>query len=169
VQRSRPAHGRPSHHRCPLRHCNTLFPPSQSLVPVRRHGTNSRPSFRKPSQPRAWQGTNPITQRSANQNTNGVVNAPRPSQPAPALSGETITPMRHLNDRMMYLLANLSVGFTRAEIVPKATSNVPCPGAAGSHYAEERREVHRRALGHQSRSNRDALRLQDGQEGPSSK
>ncbi|KAF2441913.1 hypothetical protein P171DRAFT_366245 [Karstenula rhodostoma CBS 690.94] len=60
---------------------------------------------KKPSQPRAWQGTNPITQRSANQNTNGVVNAPRPSQPASALSGE---PMRHLNDRMMYLLANLS-------------------------------------------------------------
>ncbi|KAL5377198.1 hypothetical protein PMIN02_011593 [Paraphaeosphaeria minitans] len=63
---------------------------------------------KKPSQPRAWQGTNPITQRSANQNTNGVVNPPRPSQPASALSGETITPMRHLNDRMMYLLANLS-------------------------------------------------------------
>ncbi|KAL1612534.1 poly(A)-binding protein binding protein [Paraconiothyrium brasiliense] len=57
---------------------------------------------------KAWQGTNPITQRSTNQNTNGVVNASRPSQPASALSGETITPMRHLNDRMMYLLANLS-------------------------------------------------------------
>ncbi|KAF2262264.1 hypothetical protein CC78DRAFT_545921 [Lojkania enalia] len=65
---------------------------------------------RKPPPQKAWtQGTNPITQRPASiNNSNGVVNTPKPSQNLSALAGETASPMRHLNDRMMFLLANLS-------------------------------------------------------------
>ncbi|KAF2117516.1 hypothetical protein BDV96DRAFT_489185 [Lophiotrema nucula] len=64
----------------------------------------------KPPAQKAWtQGTNPITQRSSNiNNSNGVVNAPKPPQNSLAFTGETASPMRHLNDRMMFLLANLS-------------------------------------------------------------
>lgn len=63
---------------------------------------------RKPPAPRAWsQGTNPITQRPTNSTpTNGVATT---AKPAATATGETATPMRHLSDRMMYLLANLTV------------------------------------------------------------
>ena len=63
---------------------------------------------RKSPAPKAWsQGTNPITQRPTNPTpSNGVAAAPKPST---SLSRETATPMRHLSDRMMYLLANLTV------------------------------------------------------------
>ncbi|KAF2710622.1 hypothetical protein K504DRAFT_266615 [Pleomassaria siparia CBS 279.74] len=65
---------------------------------------------RKPPPQKAWtQGTNPITQRLSNaSNLNGVANNPKSAQNPPALSGETITPMRHMNDRMMFLLANMT-------------------------------------------------------------
>ncbi|KAK1908390.1 hypothetical protein P3342_009239 [Pyrenophora teres f. teres] len=65
---------------------------------------------RKPPAKTAWtQGTNPLTQRPTSTATsNGAVNSPKPSQSSPASSGETPTPMRHLSDRMMYLLANLT-------------------------------------------------------------
>ncbi|PZD29424.1 PBP1, Protein interacting with poly(A)-binding protein [Pyrenophora tritici-repentis] len=65
---------------------------------------------RKPPAKTAWtQGTNPLTQRPTSTATsNGAVNSPKPSQTSPASSGETPTPMRHLSDRMMYLLANLT-------------------------------------------------------------
>ncbi|KAI1534463.1 SM-ATX domain containing protein [Pyrenophora tritici-repentis] len=64
----------------------------------------------KPPAKTAWtQGTNPLTQRPTSTATsNGAVNSPKPSQTSPASSGETPTPMRHLSDRMMYLLANLT-------------------------------------------------------------
>ncbi|KAH6639856.1 hypothetical protein C7974DRAFT_389311 [Boeremia exigua] len=60
---------------------------------------------RKPPAPKAWsQGTNPITQRPSNPApTNGAAASPKPAAPR-----ETATPMRHLSDRMMYLLANLT-------------------------------------------------------------
>ncbi|PSN68590.1 hypothetical protein BS50DRAFT_571836 [Corynespora cassiicola Philippines] len=67
---------------------------------------------RKPPQKAAWtSGNNPITQRPTNNNSpapNGAINAPKPSHTPAAVSGETISPMRHLNDRMMFLLVNLS-------------------------------------------------------------
>ncbi|KAF2635826.1 PAB1 binding protein-like protein [Massarina eburnea CBS 473.64] len=63
---------------------------------------------KKPPQPRAWQGTNPITQRPSNANSNGVANTSRPSQAPAPLSGESASPVKHLSDRMYYLLANLS-------------------------------------------------------------
>ncbi|KAF2846317.1 PAB1 binding protein-like protein [Plenodomus tracheiphilus IPT5] len=64
----------------------------------------------KPLPQKAWtQGTNPITQRSSTPVTsNGVAAPARPQHNTAAPSGETVTPMRHLNDRMMYLLANLT-------------------------------------------------------------
>lgn len=66
---------------------------------------------RKPPPQKAWtQGTNPITQRPSNPPTpNGVANTPKPAQHATTPSGEAGQPMRHLSDRMMYLLANLTV------------------------------------------------------------
>lgn len=69
-------------------------------------------SQRKNTTQKAWTQGNPITQRSSNaNNSNGVVNASKPT-PAPqnltTSSGETQSPMKHLNDRMMFLLANLA-------------------------------------------------------------
>ncbi|KAF2004854.1 hypothetical protein P154DRAFT_425781 [Amniculicola lignicola CBS 123094] len=65
---------------------------------------------RKPSVPKAWtQGTNPLTQRSTNYNNSNGVNTPKPSQNAHlAFVGESPSPMKHLSDRMMFLLANLT-------------------------------------------------------------
>ncbi|KAF1839213.1 hypothetical protein BDW02DRAFT_487487 [Decorospora gaudefroyi] len=66
---------------------------------------------RKPPVKTAWtQGTNPLTQRPTNPApSNGVINTSRPSQSSTgAPSAETGSPMRHLSDRMMYLLANLT-------------------------------------------------------------
>ncbi|KAF2471641.1 uncharacterized protein BDR25DRAFT_324831 [Lindgomyces ingoldianus] len=65
---------------------------------------------RKPPAQKAWtQGTNPITQRPSNlSNSNGVVNTPKPAPNSSTLSGETASPMKHMNDRMMYLLASLT-------------------------------------------------------------
>ncbi|KAF2651361.1 hypothetical protein K491DRAFT_607077 [Lophiostoma macrostomum CBS 122681] len=62
-----------------------------------------------PAAQKAWtQGTNPIIQRPSNPNSsNGVVNTPKPAQNPSSLPSESASPMRHLNDRMMYLLANL--------------------------------------------------------------
>ncbi|KAH7084831.1 PAB1 binding protein-like protein [Paraphoma chrysanthemicola] len=63
----------------------------------------------KPPQ-KAWtQGTNPITQRPSNPPaSNGATTAPKPSPNSTASPGEAGVPMRHLSDRMMYLLANLT-------------------------------------------------------------
>jgi hypothetical protein len=74
---------------------------------VKRHA-DPCVACRKSPAPKAWsQGTNPITQRPTNPTpSNGVATAPKPSA---SLSRETATPMRHLSDRMMYLLANLTV------------------------------------------------------------
>lgn len=65
---------------------------------------------RKPPPQKAWtQGTNPITQRSSTPVTsNGAAAPAKPQHNSTLPSGETATPMRHLNDRMMYLLANLT-------------------------------------------------------------
>ncbi|OCK81729.1 hypothetical protein K432DRAFT_8142 [Lepidopterella palustris CBS 459.81] len=67
---------------------------------------------RKPPTQRAWtQGTNPITQRLSNPNSNGVVNASKPAPNPQSLvvpSGETASPMRHMSDRMTFLLANFT-------------------------------------------------------------
>ncbi|KAF2740625.1 hypothetical protein EJ04DRAFT_424491 [Polyplosphaeria fusca] len=65
---------------------------------------------RKPQPQKAWtQGTNPLIQRPSNvNNSNGVVNTPKPSQNSLALSGATASPNRHMSDRMMFLLAQLS-------------------------------------------------------------
>jgi hypothetical protein len=90
------------------RHC-TLASGITVPIPCPWIAADSTLLLRKPPPPRAWQGTNPITQRPTNPTSNGVASAPRPSQNAGAFSGETASPMRHLNDRMMFLLANLSV------------------------------------------------------------
>ncbi|KAF2622234.1 hypothetical protein BU25DRAFT_452165 [Macroventuria anomochaeta] len=73
----------------------------------RKPGSPIDAAQRKPPAPKAWSlGTNPITQRPSNPTpTNGVTNTPKLSA---SVSGETATPMRHLSDRMMYLLANLT-------------------------------------------------------------
>jgi hypothetical protein len=66
---------------------------------------------RKPPAKTAWtQGTNPITQRPTHSPTpNGAANSPKPPQSSTAASADNASPMRHLSDRMMYLLANLTV------------------------------------------------------------
>ena len=66
---------------------------------------------RKPPAKSAWtQGTNPITQRPTHSPTpNGAVNSPKPPQSSTAASADSVSAMRHLSDRMMYLLANLTV------------------------------------------------------------
>ncbi|EMD60139.1 hypothetical protein COCSADRAFT_40571 [Bipolaris sorokiniana ND90Pr] len=73
----------------------------------RKPGSPSEGSQRKQPAKTAWtQGTNPLTQRPTNPSpSNGLVNSPKPT---PTPSGETASPMRHLSDRMMYLLANLT-------------------------------------------------------------
>ncbi|KAF2184326.1 hypothetical protein K469DRAFT_181241 [Zopfia rhizophila CBS 207.26] len=68
---------------------------------------------RKTPAQKAWtQGTNPITQRPSNlNNSNGVVNTSKSaqaSQNSSILSSETASPLKHMNDRMMFLLANLT-------------------------------------------------------------
>ncbi|KAF1849768.1 uncharacterized protein K460DRAFT_272116 [Cucurbitaria berberidis CBS 394.84] len=65
---------------------------------------------RKPPPQKAWtQGTNPITQRPSNPPTpNGVASTSKPTHNATGPPSETAFPMRHLSDRMMYLLANLT-------------------------------------------------------------
>ncbi|KAF2127158.1 hypothetical protein P153DRAFT_320653 [Dothidotthia symphoricarpi CBS 119687] len=75
----------------------------------RKPGSPLDAGQRKPPQ-KAWtQGTNPITQRSSNPSpSNGVVNNPKPTQTPTAPSGESASPMKHLSDRMMYLLVNLT-------------------------------------------------------------
>ncbi|EUC32192.1 hypothetical protein COCCADRAFT_6075 [Bipolaris zeicola 26-R-13] len=74
----------------------------------RKPGSPSEGSQRKQPAKTAWtQGTNPLTQRPTNPSpSNGLVNSQKPT-PTPS-SGETASPMRHLSDRMMYLLANLT-------------------------------------------------------------
>lgn len=70
-----------------------------------------RATCRKPPAKTAWtQGTNPITQRPTHSPTpNGAVSSPKPPQGSTAASADNASPMRHLSDRMMYLLANLTV------------------------------------------------------------
>jgi len=106
--------------------------------------------FRKPPQPRAWQGTNPITQRPASMNTNGVVNPPRFGQ-STALSAESGTPMRHLNDRMMYLLANLSVSCCSSPSPLQSETHITHSGPPRQHHLEKWRQVHWRSVGHLAR------------------
>ncbi|KNG43920.1 pab1 binding protein [Stemphylium lycopersici] len=75
----------------------------------RKPGSPNEGAQRKQPAKTAWtQGTNPLTQRPTNPaaTSNGVVSSPKPS--STASSGETASPMRHLSDRMMYLLANLT-------------------------------------------------------------
>ncbi|KAH8695699.1 hypothetical protein GQ44DRAFT_634871 [Phaeosphaeriaceae sp. PMI808] len=76
----------------------------------RKPGSPVDAGQRKPPPQKAWtQGTNPITQRLSNPPaSNGVVNTPKPSHNSTTSSGQIGTPMRHLSDRMMYLLANLT-------------------------------------------------------------
>jgi hypothetical protein len=75
----------------------------------------------------AWtQGTNPLTQRPTNNPaSNGVVNTSKPAQNSIA-SGETASPMRHLSDRMMYLLANLTVSDGRLSTLRKENVLMCC-------------------------------------------
>ncbi|KAF2872381.1 hypothetical protein BDV95DRAFT_382351 [Massariosphaeria phaeospora] len=77
--------------------------------PRKQAGSPVDGAHRKPPPQKAWtHGTNPITQRASNvNNSNGVVNGPKLPQNPVAVTGETASPMRHLNDRMMYLLSNL--------------------------------------------------------------
>jgi hypothetical protein len=64
---------------------------------------------RKPPQ-KAWQGANPFTQRPSNSiNSNGVVNTLKANLNSTPLPSESASPMKHLDDRMIYLLANLTV------------------------------------------------------------
>ncbi|KAL7776614.1 hypothetical protein CFE70_007032 [Pyrenophora teres f. teres 0-1] len=88
--------------------CNALLSTIPALTRTWRNADLA--TCRKPPAKTAWtQGTNPLTQRPTSTATsNGAVNSPKPSQSSPASSGETPTPMRHLSDRMMYLLANLT-------------------------------------------------------------
>lgn len=69
----------------------------------------------------AWtQGTNPLTNRPTNPATsNGLVSSSKPS--STASSAETASPMRHLSDRMMYLLANLTVSDGRFPTSSRST------------------------------------------------
>ncbi|KAH4119711.1 hypothetical protein HBI40_052700 [Parastagonospora nodorum] len=82
----------------------------KGLDAQRKPGSPVDGGQRKPPAQKAWtQGTNPITQRPSNSPaSNGVGNVPKPAQTVTNSSGETATPMRHLSDRMMYLLANLT-------------------------------------------------------------
>jgi hypothetical protein len=100
---------------CAPPNCCYSCPPHYYYLPQRSftvHGRNADlATVRKPPPQKAWtQGTNPITQRPSNPPAaNGAVNTPKPAQNSATASGETATPMRHLSDRMMYLLANLTV------------------------------------------------------------
>ncbi|KAL5120463.1 poly(A)-binding protein binding protein [Pleosporales sp. CAS-2024a] len=79
---------------------------AKGLDAQRKPGSPVDGGPRKPPAQKAWtQGTNPITQRLSNPPApNGVANpAPKPPQ-----NPTTPSPMRHLSDRMMYLLANLT-------------------------------------------------------------
>ncbi|CAO2658594.1 Nn.00g063170.m01.CDS01 [Neocucurbitaria sp. VM-36] len=82
---------------------------AKAIDAQRKPGSPVDAGQRKPPQ-KAWtQGTNPITQRPSNPTaSNGVVNSSKSTQNSSAPSGETASPMRHLSDRMMYLLANLT-------------------------------------------------------------
>jgi hypothetical protein len=93
---------------CQLPH-PALRLPRAALSPACRNADLA--ARRKPPAQKAWtQGTNPLTQRPTNPTpSNGIVNPPKPTQNSTGPSGETNTPMRHLSDRMMYLLANLTV------------------------------------------------------------
>ncbi|KAF1928540.1 uncharacterized protein M421DRAFT_148530 [Didymella exigua CBS 183.55] len=84
-----------------------MTPSAKAIDAQRKPASPVDAAQRKSPAPRAWsQGTNPITQRPTSSTpTNGLANAPKPAATAP---GETSTPMRHLSDRMMYLLANLT-------------------------------------------------------------
>lgn len=70
---------------------------------------------RKPATPRAWtQGTNPITQRSANQGTtNGTVYNSRQAAVVPrtfgSISRDSGASEKHAHDRLVYLIANFKV------------------------------------------------------------
>jgi predicted CxxxxCH...CXXCH cytochrome family protein len=94
----------------PARFLGACLPHTNTCRNRSCHSNADPPSVaRKPPVQKAWsQGSsNPITQRPSNPTpSNGVAN---PTKPSTAVSGETATPMRHLSDRMMYLLANLTV------------------------------------------------------------
>ncbi|KAF7678272.1 hypothetical protein GT037_003653 [Alternaria burnsii] len=76
----------------------------------RKPGSPIDGGHKKPPAKSAWtQGTNPITQRPTHSPTpNGAVNSPKPPQSSTAASADNASAMRHLSDRMMYLLANLT-------------------------------------------------------------
>ncbi|KAF1942358.1 hypothetical protein EJ02DRAFT_502904 [Clathrospora elynae] len=75
----------------------------------RKPGSPIDGGLRKPPAQKAWtQGTNPLTQRPSNPAVSNGVSTSKPAQSSTASSGETASPMRHLSDRMMYLLANLT-------------------------------------------------------------
>ena len=68
---------------------------------------------RKQQQPqqKAWQGTNPITQRPSSVIANGT-EKPLPKAPAPQTSTKSTTESnveKHANDRALYLISNLTV------------------------------------------------------------
>ncbi|UPX16779.1 poly(A)-binding protein binding protein [Ascochyta rabiei] len=74
----------------------------------RKPGSPVDAAQRKSPAPKPWShgSANPITHRSSTSTpSNGLASTPKPAN---AVSAETATPMRHLSDRMMYLLANLT-------------------------------------------------------------
>jgi hypothetical protein len=94
---------------------------------------------RKPPAKTAWtQGTNPITQRPTHSSTpNGAVNSPKAPQSSTAASADNASPMRHLSDRMMYLLANLTVSDSWLSMRRERTALMIPTGSSGHHHAEE--------------------------------
>lgn len=87
----------------------TMSASGKGMDPHRSQGSPVDAPHRKPPPQKAWtHGTNPITHPSSTPppvTANGALPVPRPAPTATFT--ETPTPMRHLNDRMMYLLANL--------------------------------------------------------------
>jgi hypothetical protein len=114
---------------------------------------------RRPQAQKAWsQGSaNPITQRPSNPTTpNGVANTQKPAHTPASTSGDSAAPMRHLSDRMMYLLANLTVRPTT--LLAPYVLTYP-PGPARYHHPQEWRKVLRRPFRHLARPQRAALRF----------
>lgn len=125
-------------------------PHDHRLLPT-SSGANSPSLQETPPQQKAWtHGANPLTHPSSSTpvSSNGALPVPRPHQtPTSAVSSaESPTPMRHLNDRMMYLLANLIVSRGCLNTARLTHADV-LAGPAWYHYPEERRHVLRRSLG----------------------
>ncbi|KAF9693881.1 hypothetical protein EKO04_008543 [Ascochyta lentis] len=89
-------------------HRSNMTPSAKGIDAQRKPGSPIDAVQRKSPAPKAWShgSANPITHRSSPSTpSNGLATTPKPAN---TLSAETATPMRHLSDRMMYLLANLT-------------------------------------------------------------